>query len=207
MVLEGLKAALAAESDIAVIATAGSGQEAIEVASKTQPDVVMLDLGIPEPSGGQLIQQLREKCSARILVLTMVDDDDRLQECMNAGASGYMLKGTDVREVADTIRVAAAGDIALSPKLMSRLMSKVIAGDKPGGDTGAEEALSRRELEVLQLVKDGMTNRAIANTLYLSERTIKSYLAQVFKKFGVEDRTAAVVEGLRRGLIDLDEAS
>lgn len=206
VVVEGLKSVLNQAPEVVVAATATTGSEALAAAAETDPAIVLLDLEIPPPAGAELIHALAEVCSARILIMTVIDDDDQLVECMRAGAAGYLLKGTPIAEVLEAIKLVHRGEVSLTPALTSRLVTRLTA-QSPQESTGAaaqHELLTEREREVLTYVMHGRTNREIASRMYLSPRTVKAHLATAFDKLEVHDRTAAVSVAIRRGLIEFD---
>ncbi|MFC5995382.1 LuxR C-terminal-related transcriptional regulator [Pseudonocardia hispaniensis] len=205
IVMEGVKAVLQRLPEVTVVSTATTGAEALTAAAASDPAVVLLDLEIPPPAGAELIQALAEVCSARVLIMTVIDDDDRLVECMRAGASGYLLKGTPIDEVLHAIKLVHQGEVSLTPALTRRLVTRLAVGEpvKPE-KPAAQPTLTSREREVLTYVMRGHTNRQIASRMFLSPRTVKAHLATAFEKLEVHDRTAAVSVAIARGLIELD---
>ncbi|GEL17923.1 LuxR C-terminal-related transcriptional regulator [Pseudonocardia asaccharolytica] len=205
IVMEGVKAVLGRAPEIAIVATATTGTEALAAAAESDPAVVLLDLEIPPPAGAELIHALAAVCSARVLIMTVIDDDDRLVECMRAGAAGYLLKGTAIDEVLHAIKLVHQGEVSLTPALTRRLVTRLAAGEPAKPETPAERlSLTAREREVLTHVMRGHTNREIASKMFLSPRTVKAHLATAFEKLEVHDRTAAVSVAIARGLIDID---
>ena len=198
VVRDGLRGVLTAEPDLAVVGEAGDGAEAlarIAAASPSEPvDVVLMDLRMPVMSGVEAIKELRRNASApRVLVLTTFDTDRDVLPAIEAGATGYLLKDTPREELLRAVRAAHRGEAVLSPAVAGRLMGQV--------RSPAEEALSARELEVLQLVAGGATNREAARKLFISEATIKTHLLHIYAKLDVRDRASAVSAAYRRGLL------
>jgi DNA-binding NarL/FixJ family response regulator len=207
VVLEGMQAVVGQAPDIVVAATATTGHEALNAAADCDPAVVLLDLDIPAPAGAELIQTLADVCAGRVLIMTVIDDDDRLVECMRAGASGYLLKGTPITEVLAAVRLAYRGEVSLTPALTRRLVTTLAAHGDPAESAppaAQPQLLTEREHSVLTHVMHGYTNTQIASRMYLSPRTVKAHLATAFDKLEVHDRTAAVSVAINRGLIDLD---
>lgn len=201
VVREGLAGMLAGKTagtlHIEVAGEAEDGQEALERYRLLRPDVVLMDLRMPGMDGVQAIEQIRaEAPEARILVLTTYDSDADILRAVEAGASGYLLKDAPRRELFRAIEKVAQGESVLAPTVASRLMQRMRAP--------AEEALSAREIEVLQLVAKGKSNREIGKALHISTATVKTHLVRIFDKLGVTDRTAAVTVALERGIMRLE---
>jgi DNA-binding NarL/FixJ family response regulator len=197
VVREGLAGMLAGQTDFAVVALAANGAEGVTLFEQHAPDVVLMDLRMPVLDGVAAIQQIREKRpSARILVLTTYDSDADIVRAIEAGATGYLLKDAPREELFRSIRAAAQGESVLSPTVASRLMSRMRAP--------AEENLSAREIEVLQLVARGTNNKEIGKQLHISTATVKTHLIHIFNKLGVNDRTSAVTVALEKRILTLD---
>ncbi len=196
----GLEGMLAGEADFEVIAEAATGVQAVDLALRLRPNVVLMDLRMPELSGVKAISQIKLRWSdANILVLTTYDSDADILAAVEAGATGYLLKDTPREDLFRAIRAAALGQSVLAPKVAARLMGRM--------QTPSPETLSAREVEVLTLVARGSNNRAIGNQLHISEATVKYHLIHIFGKLGVDDRTAAVTEALDQGMLRLDHSS
>src|SRR5262249_22042553 len=190
----GLHAMLDPSPDIEVVGEAGDGAEAIALVRDLNPDVALMDLRMPKMDGVAAIARLRELAPAvAVLVLTTYDTDADIVRAIEAGATGYLLKDTTREELLHAIRSAGAGRSALAPSVASRLVARMA--------TPAHSALSAREIEVLELVARGRSNKEIARVLHLSEATVKTHLVHSFSKLGVEDRTEAVMAALDRGII------
>jgi DNA-binding NarL/FixJ family response regulator len=194
IVRNGLRGAFANEPDIEVAGEAANGREAVDRAVREGVDVVLMDLRMPEMDGVQAIAALRERApGVRVLVLTTFDSETDVLPAIEAGATGYLLKDAVPEELLRAVRAAHRGESVLSPSVAGHLMGQV---RKPAG-----KVLSKRELEVLQLVADGSSNREAANRLFISEASIKTHLLHIYDKLGVRDRAAAVGEAYRRGLL------
>ncbi|ROS38201.1 response regulator [Amycolatopsis thermoflava] len=197
VVRDGLRGIFTAEHGFEVLGEAGNGAEAVALAERVRPDVVLMDLRMPGTDGVHAIGELARRGNpARVLVLTTYDTDSDVLPAIEAGATGYLLKDAPREELFRAVRAAARGEAVLSPAVATRLMGQVRAP--------AREELSQREIEVLTLVARGGTNKDAAAKLFISEATVKTHLLHAYAKLGVKDRAAAVALALRRGLIELD---
>lgn len=205
VVVDGLCAVFAGEPDLEVVGVAGDGERALEQATSTTPDVVLLDLAIPPPAGAELIRRLRTTVpGARVLILTTYDDDEHLYDAVTAGAAGYVVKGNPVSDVVAAVRAVHRGESLLTPELTARCLA-LLSGPPPAPSATASSDLTAREQEVLQLLVTGMSNLEIAEQIFVSPRTVKAHVASIFEKLGVHDRTAAAMAAVRRGLVELSE--
>ena len=194
VVRDGLTGMFASEDGIEVVAEAANGADAVRRARALRPDVILMDLRMPELDGVSAISALaQEGVGSRVLVLTTYDSDGDVLPAIEAGATGYLLKDAPRAELLRAVRAAAAGQSVLSPAVASRLLTQVRAP--------AAEGLSERELEVLTLVARGATNRDAAQALLISEATVKTHLLHIYAKLSVSDRAAAVAEAFNRGLL------
>ncbi len=194
VVRDGLSGMFSGEDGFEVIGQAANGAQAVTLACALEPDVILMDLRMPEMDGVAAIAELaRRKVAARVLVLTTYDTDSDVVRAVEAGATGYLLKDSPRGDLLRAVRAAARGEAALSPSVATRLLSQVRAP--------AQEPLSQREVEVLELVARGATNREAAAKLFISEATVKTHLLHIYAKLGVSDRAAAVAEGFQRGLL------
>ena len=197
VVREGLRAFLELQDGIEVAGEAADGEEAIAVAERLDPDVVLMDLVMPKLDGLGAMRELRERVPrARVIVLTSFLDDDKLLPALRAGAAGYLLKNAPPPELARAVRAAHAGEALLDPDVAARLV-ETLAGD---GDP--LDRLTPREREVLELIGRGFPNKRIARRLEVSEKTVKTHVGHVLAKLGVTDRTQAAVVAVRAGLVD-----
>jgi DNA-binding NarL/FixJ family response regulator len=193
VVREGLRAMLDAEPDLEVVGEAASGAEAVALAARLRPDVVLMDLRMPGTDGVGATGQIVATGDARVLVVTTYDTDTDILRAVEAGATGYLLKDTPRRELADAVRAAARGETVLAPPVARKLVSRV--------RLPAVESPTQRELEVLAQVARGLSNVDIGRELHISEATVKTHLVRVFDKLGVSDRTAAVTKAIGQGLL------
>ncbi|MFG2519835.1 response regulator [Streptomyces sp. NPDC048527] len=194
VVRAGLRAVLDAEPDFEIVAEAATAERAVELAAAGGVDVVLMDLQFGAGMhGSEATAAIAAGPGApRVLVLTTYDTDADILAAVEAGAAGYLLKDAPPEELAAAVRTAASGQSALAPAIAHRLMDRMRA---------PAEALSRRELEVLQLVRDGLSNQRISKELFLSQATVKSHLVHIYAKLGVDSRTAAVAAATARGLM------
>ena len=197
VVRDGLRGMLDGQPDLEVVGEAGDGREALAQVARHEPDVVLVDLRMPVLDGvGAIAELARTHPRVRTLVLTTYDEDHDIVRALEAGAAGYLLKDVPREELFRAVRAAARGEPVLAPAVTARLLGRLRAP--------AAVPPSERELEVLGLVARGMTNRAVARALSISEATVKTHLVHLFGKLGVDDRTAAVTVALERGLLRLD---
>jgi DNA-binding NarL/FixJ family response regulator len=195
VVRDGVAATLDAVDGFEVVGQAGSGPEAVSLATALDPDVVVMDLRMPGGGGVEAVRTMRERrLRAGVLVLTTYDTDSDTVAAIEAGATGYLLKDSPTQTLVSAVRSTAAGETVLSPTIATRLASHV-------RDPARRAALSAREREVLLLVARGMPNKAIARELFVSEATVKTHLGHVFDKLSVSDRAAAVATGYELGIL------
>ena len=198
VVRDGLVAMLATQPDFRVVAEAGSGAEAVAAFGEHDPDVVLLDLEMPDGDGVEAIRRLREADpEARALVLTAFDTDERIVGALEAGARGYLLKGSTREEIFEAIRVVARGEALIPPVVASRLLRSVRESREPDVHRGDE--LTPREREVLALLAEGLSNADLAERLTITERTVKFHVSQLLAKLGARNRTEAVHHARERG--------
>lgn len=204
VVRDGLSNMFARDPEFEVLGEAADGAEAVRLAGALRPDVILMDLRMPRMDGLTAITELaRRGIAARVLVLTTYDTDSHVLPAIEAGATGYLLKDAPRDDLLRAVRAAAHGEAVLSPAVAARLMSqfRTPGPGSPGTESTAPGLLSHRELEVLELVAAGSTNREAAARLFISEATIKSHLLNIYGKLGVSDRAAAVAEAYNRGLL------
>ncbi len=196
VVRAGMVAVLGEEDDLQVVGEAGNGAEALALVPRLAPDVVLMDLRMPVMDGAEATARIRSVPDApQVLVLTTYDTDADIVRAVEAGARGYLLKDAPTALLTDAIRRAARGETVLAPPVAARLADRL--------RTPAAPELTGREVEILALVARGMSNPEVGRALFIGEATVKTHLVRAFAKLGVQDRTAAVAEAHRRGLIDL----
>jgi DNA-binding NarL/FixJ family response regulator len=201
VVRDGLVAILSTQSDFEVVGEANNGRETLELAPRLEPDVILLDLEMPEIDGVEAIQRLRKICPiARVIVFTAFDTDERILGAVQAGAQGYLLKGVPREEIFNAVRVVHSGGSLLQPIVASKLLRQVSQEKDP---TPPNDPLTPRELDVLVLLAQGLQNKEIALELVISERTVKFHVSSILSKLGAGNRTEAVTLAAQQGIIDL----
>ena len=198
VVREGLSAMLSTQEDMQIVAEASTGSEAVSLSQSHKPDVMVMDLQLPDMDGVEAIEKIREgRPDSQFLVLTSYDTDDRVLHAVRAGAQGYLLKGVPKEELFHAVRTIYQGGSLLGPGVAPKLLSQVQAGPTEP----AISRLSERELEILRYVADGFRNKEIAWELSISERTVKFHISVIFQKVDASSRTEAVRNAVKRGLI------
>ena len=204
IVREGLVAVLRRDEDFEIVGEAADGRAAVKRALSLKPDLILMDLRMPEMSGVEAMQKIRATDPAiKFLVLTTYDTDEHIVGALEAGASGYLLKDAPREDLFNAIRTVARGEALLQPRVAARLIQHMTGQTARAQANAGEEDLSPREIEVLQLVARGQANKEIAAQLTITEATVKTHLAHIFQKLAVNDRTEAVTAALQRGIIRL----
>ncbi|GAA3635394.1 LuxR family two component transcriptional regulator [Lentzea atacamensis] len=203
MVREGFSALLDAQEDIEVVGAAGNGVEGVALARNVKPDVVLMDVRMPEMDGLTATRLLLDGAvSTKVLVLTTFDLDDYVYEALQAGASGFLLKHAPARELLNAVRVVAAGEALLAPSITKRLIEDFVKARRADRVRPAQlEVLTERETEILVLIAQGLSNTEIAAHLVLAEQTVKTHVSRVLTKLGLRDRAQAVIAAYESGLV------
>jgi len=195
---------LAVEPGIEVIGEAGDGVEGTELASTAAPDIVLLDIRMPKRSGIEACLAIKEAVpSAKIIMLTVSDEEADLYEAVKSGASGYLLKDSSIEEVAQAVRVVAEGQSLISPSMAVKLIDEFKQMSRPERTPGANFRLTERELDVLKLVAKGHNNRVIAGELFISENTVKNHVRNILEKLQLHSRMEAVMFAVKEKLLEL----
>jgi DNA-binding NarL/FixJ family response regulator len=200
VVRQGLRMFLALDPEIEVIAEAANGVEALRLAHQLKPDVVLMDLLMPEMDGIAATDAMRRELpDTEVIALTSVLEDRAIFDAIRVGAIGYLLKDTEADKLCEAIKAAAAGQVQLSPQVAARLVREVRAPDNP-------EALTERETEVLRTLARGFSNKEIAKQLVITEKTVKTHVSNILSKLDLPSRTRAALYALKIGLVSLEEA-
>ena len=200
----GLTMLLAVEPGLEVVGEAGDGAEGVSLAESAAPDVILLDVRMPKKSGIEACLAIKESVpSAKIIMLTVSDEEADLYEAVKSGASGYLLKDSSIEEVAQAIRVVADGQSLISPSMAIKLIDEFKQMSRPERETGPALRLTERELDVLRLVAQGHSNKEIAARLFISENTVKNHVRNMLEKLQLHSRMEAVMYAVRENLLEL----
>jgi DNA-binding NarL/FixJ family response regulator len=200
LVRSGFRMILDARSDLEVVGEAEDGAQAVELTRTLEPDVVLMDVRMPNLDGiGATRQIVSSGAAARVLILTTFDPDEYVYEAIRAGASGFLLKDVEPEELVDAIRVVAAGNALLGASVTTRLLARF--GQAPAATAPSLDNLTERELDILRLLAEGLTNAEIAERLVVSETTVKTHVSSVLRKLGVRDRVQAVIAAYDAGVV------
>ena len=203
MIRQGVRAFLETQGDIAVIAEAGSGEEAVRLATEHAPDVALVDLIMPGMDGVEATRRLRARSPrTNVIVLTSYHDDEHVFPAIRAGALSYILKEIGPQELADAVRKASGGEAVLHPQVAARVVKELHGARRD--EPNAFHDLSDRELEVLKLIAEGLSNAEISNRLFISEKTTKNHVSNILNKLHLADRTQAAVYAWRQGVVRRD---
>lgn len=201
MVRQGLKQILELEQDIIVVAQAANGDEAVRLAREYKPDVVLMDINMPGTNGLQAIQQLKQdKHHFKVIVLTIHQDREYLFKTLQMGSEGYVLKDAEPSVLVEAIRNVHRGQSYIQPNMTKELVKEFNRVTLHEKDKSDENSLTAREVEVLELIAEGMINKEIAKKLYISEKTVKNHVSNIFKKLNVSDRTQAAIYAFKHNL-------
>lgn len=204
LVRQGIRQFLEEADDIAVVAEAANGEEAVRLAEQHHPDVAVLDVQMPVMNGIEATRQIRARFpNVHVLILTAYDEDPYVFALLQAGANGYILKSADADDLLQAVRRVHRGESVLSPEVTEKVVRQIQRGG-PAQAAEQVEPLTAREIEVLRLAAQGRTNRAIARELGISDRTVQGHLANIYGKLNAASRTEAVTEALKRGWIVLE---
>lgn len=208
---QGIKNVLELEPDLVVIGEAADGDEAISKTNELAPDILLLDINMPRKNGLEVTRCLRDlQSSSKVIILTIHDDENYVVEVIKAGAAGYLLKDVEPGMLVKAIRTVYEGESFIYPTLARKLLSEINRQEEKKNEAvrvferRREERLTYREVEVLQLICQGMSNQTIAQTLFLSEKTVKNHLTNIFRKINVTDRTQAVLYALKHKIVELN---
>ncbi|MDD3927228.1 MAG: response regulator transcription factor [bacterium] len=202
---EGIQRVLSEAGDIIVIGEAKNGIDAVEMARSHDPDVIIMDISMPELSGVDATRQIKkESPRVAVLILTVYEDNEHIFEAIKAGASGYILKDIVAERLVEAVRMASVGEALVEPSIASKLLEEFSHISNYREASEVFDELTAREIEILQAIADGHGNKDVASSLFISEKTVKNHLSNIFRKLQVNDRTQAVLLALRRGLINME---
>lgn len=207
VVREGIRELIQGEEDMEIVGEAGDGEEAVALVSQVEPDVVLMDIAMPKMNGIEATQQIKQsRPSVSVLILTAYDSEEFILALVEAGASGYLLKNVQGREVLNSIRAVFDGESVLHPAIADKLFNRLQYEEERPVRPEKNEVLSQRELEVLKLSIEGLSNKEIAKELSVGIRTIQTHWRNIFNKLGVSSRTEAIIFGLKKGWIMLEQS-
>ena len=200
MLREGLRRSMT-EEGFQVVGEAGDGEEAVRLAAELQPDVILMDVSMPDVDGVEATRRIRDLIpETRVIMLTMHPDQDVVAAALRAGAAGYLVKDCSTEEIAEAVRLAASDDAAISADVAASMLDEVRRlPDEPDED----RVVTKREEEVLQLIADGCSTTEVAEQLFISQKTVKNHLASIYQKLDARDRTQAVLRAVRMGIVRL----
>ena len=202
-ILKNLMKLLNDSDAVEVIGQAMSGEEALEAIPEAQPEVILLDLGLPQMSGIDVTREVKKKYpKIEILIFTIFDEEDKVMEAIQAGASGYLLKGMEAEKIAEAIREVRDGGSVIQPSLARSLLRHFRVDDEKQKEEPYPN-LTPREVEILQIIAKGLSNAEAAEVLKISRATIRTHLEHIYAKLSVSNRVEAITEGIRQGLIDV----
>ena len=203
MLREGLRRSLSDEG-FDVVGEASDGDEAVRLADTLRPDVILMDVTMPDVDGVEATRRIHQQHpEIRVVMLTMHADQSVIAEALRAGASGYLVKDCSTDEIADAVRMAANDEATLSPELANAMLDEVRRIDPEPADDDSDRVVTKREVEVLQLIADGCSTPEVAERLFISQKTVKNHLASIYHKLDARDRTQAVLQAVRMGIVRL----
>lgn len=201
MVREGIKQLLELDGDISVISEAGDGNECLDIIKFDKADVLLLDINMPNKNGLEVLEEIKkQKIDIKVLILTIHNEIEYLLKAVEIGVNGYVLKDSELAVLKEAINAVNNGETFIQPSLAPLLKEKILREEKDNKDSSV---LTRRELEVLKLLAEGLYNKEIAYKLSISEKTVKNHVSSIFKKIGVFDRTQAAVYAIRNNIVEL----
>jgi len=208
VVRESIRQTLDRETNISVVGEAGNGREAIEMAKTLKPDVILMDISMPELNGIEATKEIKTfQPESKILILTAYDYEQYIFPLLEAGAAGYLLKDLSSKELITSINTVYKGDVVLHPAVASKVMWRFQQAREEQGEKEAKDFLTEREVDELRMAAKGLNNNAIAEQLHLSTNTVEIHLNSIFNKLGVGSRTEAIIQAIKRGWLTLEDLS
>ena len=206
MLREGMRNLLSQEKDFEVVGEAANGEEAVNLAKELKPDIVIMDIVMPKLNGLEATKQVRQLSpGTALLILTAYSDIRYIIELLEAGASGYLLKSAPGKDVVKAIRAVRSGESVLDPEVTRKLVQRLASLSRGPEEREAGGQLTARELEILKWAARGLSNKEMSEKLFISLRTVKAHMTNIFNKFGSSSRTDAIIKGLKQGYINLDD--
>jgi NarL family two-component system response regulator LiaR len=203
---EALCQVFSSQKDMEIVGQAGNGEEAIDLASKLKPDILVMDIMMPKSDGLEASRQIKKITpNTAILILTAYDDDNYVLGLLEAGATGYLMKSAKGQDLVEAVRAVQAGESVLHPKIIEKLLKQAMVKPVETAEHKTKDLLSERETEILKFLATGISNKEIAEKLCLSLRTVKAHMSNIFTKMNVASRSEALVEALRKGLLTLED--
>jgi len=203
---DGTRKIIEQESDIEVIGEASDGEEAVELVTKLRPHIALVDIAMPKVNGIEATRQIKERHpGTAVLILSAYDDDQYIYALLEAGAAGYLLKNVSGNDLANAIRAVRAGESVLHPTIARKVFNRFVTSRPEPREIAQPQDISEREMDILKLAAKGMSNKDIAEKLYLSRRTVQAHLASIFRKMDVGSRTEAILSALKKGWLALDD--
>jgi len=205
IVREGLIALLNMADDIKVVGEAADGREAIDMTKRLRPDVVLMDIRMAKLDGVQATREIRARFpDVRVIALTNYDDDEYVFDCLRYGASGYLMKDVSPEDLVKAIKSAVEDESSIDPSVLNKILTQFRQLTE-GGSNHADDKLSSREQEVLEALTAGLSNKEIAQKLYITEKTVKAHFSSIYRKMNVSTRSQAIIGAVKSGLVDLDD--
>jgi len=206
MLREGMRNLLEEEKDFQMVGEAADGEEAVRLASKLKPDIVIMDIVMPRLNGVEATKQIKQVSPATaVLILTAYADIRYIIGLLEAGACGYLLKNSPGQDVVKAIREVRSGESVLDPEVTRKLVQRLASLSKTQDERGTTGQLTAREMEILKLASRGLSNKEMSEKLFISLRTVKAHMTNIFNKLGCSSRTDAIIKGLKQGYIELDD--
>jgi NarL family two-component system response regulator LiaR len=206
MLREGMRNLLAQEKDFELVGEATDGEEAVKMAKELKPDIVTMDIVMPKMNGVEATKLIKQACpEVAILVLSAYSDIRNIIALLEAGAAGYLLKNASGKEVVKAIRAVRSGESVLDPEVTRKLVQRLADISKGQGERDTSGQLTAREMEILKWASRGLSNKEMSEKLFISLRTVKAHMTNIFNKLGCSSRTDAIIKGLKQGYINLDD--